>query len=93
MVASHDPNNPMGGRISIPRMITAQFDSIGSKKILSRLVPETTKAITSVTKKQKHKAWFTIYLVMFLLLHQVAIASKDRRRWACANQGTHPLVR
>jgi hypothetical protein len=93
MTPSTDPDHPMGGKISIPRMITAQFDHLEKTKILSEFAPQAMKRLHRKLSEQKYPGWFTIYLSLFLLLHQLAVISGDRRRWAIANSGAYGLVR
>ncbi|KAM7203047.1 hypothetical protein V8F33_002395 [Rhypophila sp. PSN 637] len=76
---------PPGERPRVPRMIVAQFDSIRHERIYKDLAPQVLKAIETYICSCNMRAWFTVYLASFLLLHQVSYSSKDRMRWAQAN--------
>lgn len=90
----HDPDNPFDGGMvpDMPRMIVAQFDSIRYGQI-RRAVPRFLKLLESILTSKNFKPWFTVYLVIFLLLDLVSSASRDRRRHAVDNSELKPMVR
>ncbi|KAK0636402.1 hypothetical protein B0T17DRAFT_482682 [Bombardia bombarda] len=81
----NSPNYPLSGRVSLPRMIIAQFDSIRHERVYKWLAPKVLKLYESFLTSNNMEAWFTVYLATFLLLHEVACTSQDRRRFAIAN--------
>jgi hypothetical protein len=85
-------NHPLRGRISVPRMVVAQFDSIRCERIYKKLVPEVLRSLDALLTSNNKKAWFTVFLATFLLLHQVAWTSRDRRRYTAQNRvGKRPV--
>ncbi|KAL2195125.1 hypothetical protein P885DRAFT_41236 [Corynascus similis CBS 632.67] len=85
------PNDPHRGKILVSRMIVAQFDSIRHERIYKKLVPEVLRAFDTFLASCNKEAWFTVFLATFLLLHQVARTSQDRRRHTKQNSGGRQL--
>ncbi|KAK3685373.1 hypothetical protein B0T22DRAFT_215678 [Podospora appendiculata] len=85
-----DPYYPLRGRVSIPRMIIAQFDSIRHERIYKNATPKLLKTFESLFKSSDMGAWFTLYMATFLFLHQVSCISFDRYRWVWQNSGGAP---
>jgi hypothetical protein len=86
------PNHPLDGRVSVPRMVVAQFDSIRHERIYKELAPKVLRLFQSFLGSGNLEAWFTVYLAAFLLLHQAACTSHDRRRYVKQNSGGMPQV-
>lgn len=63
-------------------MITAQFDSIGYKHVLVKLKRAVLDELWVMMQKRCHDTFFTVYLIVFMMLHEIAIACQDRRRRA-----------
>ncbi|KAK3935865.1 hypothetical protein QBC46DRAFT_270825 [Diplogelasinospora grovesii] len=84
------PNHPLDGRVSVPRMVVAQFDSIRHERIYKELAPKVLRLFQSFLGSGNLEAWFTVYLAAFLLLHQAACTSYDRRRYVKQNSGGMP---
>lgn len=82
-----DRSYPLWGRVSTPRMIVAQIDSINAE-IVAPLRRKVLKTLEGIIKANKTQHWFTIYIAVFLLLHNVSIISADRRRHGKANGAT-----
>ncbi|KAK3906363.1 hypothetical protein C8A05DRAFT_40787 [Staphylotrichum tortipilum] len=88
------PNHPLQGRMSVPRMIVAQFDSIRCERVYKTLAPEVLRGLDTFLTSCNKEAWFTVFLVTFLLLHQVAVISFDRWRYTRENcEGRRPDTR
>lgn len=83
-----DKSYPLWGRVSTPRMIIAQIDSINAKEILAPLRRKVLRTLETLIKANKTQHWFTIYIAVFLLLHNVSAISADRRRHGKANGAT-----
>ncbi len=75
-----DQSYPLWSRVSTPRMIIAQADSILASEIISPLRKKVLRLLEGMIKANKPKHWSTIYLAVFLLLHNVSVISADRRR-------------
>ncbi|EAA29302.2 hypothetical protein GE21DRAFT_6913 [Neurospora crassa] len=78
---------PLYGRVDVPRMIVAQFDSIRHERIYKILAPRVLKLYEKLITSSDMQNWFTIYLVTFLFLHQVSCISFDRYRRVRDNSG------
>jgi len=92
MTPISDRNDHLYGQVPIPRMLIAQFDSIRHQRIYKRLAPEVLKSYEFYITSSNKEAWFTVFLVTFLFLHQVASNSSDRRRRLKANTNGTPHV-
>ena len=86
------PGHALDGKIPIPRMLVAQFDSIRHERIYRELAPKVLKQFEAFLISGDMDSWFTVYLATFLLLHQVACTSYDRRRHVMENNAGEPLV-
>ncbi|PKS11056.1 hypothetical protein jhhlp_002817 [Lomentospora prolificans] len=75
-----DQSYPLFGRISTPRMVVAQNDSILASEIIAPLRRRVLKQLEAHLKANKPRSWFTLYLAVFLLLHNTSVVSADRRR-------------
>ncbi|KAI1817232.1 hypothetical protein GGS20DRAFT_582741 [Poronia punctata] len=71
-----------GGKPFLSRMITAQFDSIGYKHVLVKLKRAVLDELWVAMQKRCPDTFFTVYLIVFMMLHEVAVACQDRRRRA-----------
>lgn len=69
-------------------MIIAQIDSINAQQIIPPLRKKVLRTLESLIKSNKTQDWFTIYVAVFLLLHNVSVISADRRRHGKANGAT-----
>jgi hypothetical protein len=78
----HIPYDAIDGKISTPRMIIAQFESIYHERILKHQNPAVLKSLQKLYYTNNLQSWFTIYSITFMLLHYVSLASADRKRWA-----------
>lgn len=78
---------PLYGRVDVPRMIVAQFDSIRHERIYKNLAPRVLKLYEKLITSSDMQSWFVIYLVTFLFLHQVSCISFDRYRRVRDNSG------
>lgn len=70
------------GRQFVSRMVTAQFDSIGYKHVLVKLKREVLDELWLLMQKRTDNTFFTVYLIVFMMLHEVSVACQDRRRRA-----------
>ncbi|GAB1314809.1 Zn(2)-C6 fungal-type domain-containing protein [Madurella fahalii] len=80
-----EPNAPLPGRVSVPRMIVAQFDSIRHERIYKKLAPWVFRTLETFLTSCNKEAWFTVFLATFLLLHQTACTCADRYRYTQQN--------
>ncbi|KAJ2903846.1 uncharacterized protein MKZ38_009229 [Zalerion maritima] len=80
-----DTTYPLYNKVSTPRMILAQFDSINALKVLQPLRSKLLARLEEWVSSNRPTYWFTIYLSYFILLHEVSLACEDRYRHAIAN--------
>ncbi|KAB5576052.1 hypothetical protein GE09DRAFT_1215780 [Coniochaeta sp. 2T2.1] len=86
MTAPKDPTYPLKNKtgenaVMLPRMIVAQFDCLQNQKILPDQLKKVLMQLETRLSAAKEE-WFSMYLAIFMLLHEIAVASKDRYRWA-----------
>ncbi|KAK2601607.1 hypothetical protein QQS21_004842 [Conoideocrella luteorostrata] len=84
---SKDPSYPLYGRVSIPRMIIAQFDSINHTKLLTKYGQAVLRGLETLIFRNQSTFFWTIYLCVFMLLHEASILSQDRYRHARNHYG------
>ncbi|KAI1377045.1 hypothetical protein F4677DRAFT_417241 [Hypoxylon crocopeplum] len=81
-----DPDCPYYGTISLPRMIPAQFDSLGHEMLLTQLRKQVLEGLSMMMSSRNPHHFFTIYLTVFMMLQQVSATSADRMRRAKENK-------
>ncbi|KAI1746045.1 hypothetical protein F4680DRAFT_442314 [Xylaria scruposa] len=77
-----EASTPPCERKFVSRMITAQFDSIGYNHVLLKLKREVLDELWLLMQKRTDAIFFTVYLIVFMMLHEVSVACQDRRRRA-----------
>lgn len=82
-----DETYPLFGKVSLPRMILAQFDSINHTKLLSKLGRKVLQDLEAFIFRNQPRWWWAIYLCVFILLHEASFISADRYRHARNNYG------
>lgn len=82
-----DETYPLFGKVSMPRIIVAQFDSINHTKLLSKYGHRVLRSLESFIFRNQSTFWWTIYLCVFILLHEASWLSADRYRHARHNFG------
>lgn len=86
-----DQSYPLLNKVSAPRMIVAQFDSV-NHKILEKYKSKVLNGFLEMVCRSSVKPWLTLYFVMFILLHETSIMCKDRYRHARQNYGTKVCI-
>ncbi|KAK7414353.1 hypothetical protein QQX98_006795 [Neonectria punicea] len=85
---TEDPSYPLLGKISIPRMIIAQFDNLNYTRVLEKYRNRVMHELEWLMTQGNPDWWLTIYLVIFILLREASGTSSDRYRHARQNYGT-----
>ncbi|KAM0558337.1 hypothetical protein ACHAPJ_005031 [Fusarium lateritium] len=85
---TEDESYPLYGKVSVPRMVVAQFDNLNYNEVLERYKERLLKDIDWLFGQDKNRWWFTIYLVVFILLREASRMTADRYRHARANYGS-----
>ncbi|CAK7262876.1 hypothetical protein SEPCBS119000_000210 [Sporothrix epigloea] len=80
-----DADYPLGDRISVPRMITAQGDSIIVSRLLRPLTQELIPELEKIFRIGNPDNWFLLYVCTFILLSEISFSCQDRRRHAQEN--------
>ncbi|KAI0160082.1 hypothetical protein GGR52DRAFT_178161 [Hypoxylon sp. FL1284] len=80
-----DPECPYHRTISVPRMIPAQFDSIGHEYILAPKRKQILEGLWKMMASKNPHHFFAVYLIVFMLLHEASVTSADRLRRAREN--------
>jgi hypothetical protein len=84
-----DESYPLYQKVSLPRMVLAQFDSITHSTILKEKGKSVLKGLEDLMTQTSPQFFFTIYACSFILLHEASRMSKDRYRHARENHGKH----
>ncbi|KAF5018826.1 hypothetical protein F66182_9189 [Fusarium sp. NRRL 66182] len=84
---TEDESYPLYGKVSVPRMVVAQFDNLNYHGVLERYKEKLLKDVDWLFSQDKSRWWFTIYLVVFILLREASRMTADRYRHARANYG------
>lgn len=85
---TEDKSYPLYGKVSVPRMVVAQFDTLNYNEVLERYKEKLLRDIDWLFSQDKNRWWFTIYLVVFILLREASRMTADRYRHARANYGS-----
>ncbi|UPL01846.1 hypothetical protein LCI18_012780 [Fusarium solani-melongenae] len=83
-----DVSYPLIGRVSVPRMIVAQFDTLNYVWVLERFKNKLLRDIDWLLLQKGNRWWFTLYLILFILLREASLMTLDRYRHARANFGS-----
>ena len=75
----------------MPRMITAQIDSINAKHFTSKLSKKILGQLEGFFRSNNPELWLTLFLSTFIFLHEVGHSTRDRFRHA--RQRDHNEVR
>jgi hypothetical protein len=79
MTPDERDGHPFPNKISAPRLVCQQFDAINYTSMLTPWRTEFFKKLDNVIKaKIDPKMLYTVYLVIFVLLHEISTTSKDR---------------
>ncbi|KFA69180.1 hypothetical protein S40285_00095 [Stachybotrys chlorohalonatus IBT 40285] len=84
---TREKSYPLYGKISLPRMILAQFDSITHTRLLDVYGKKVLKELEDLIQKNSKRHVFIIYLVCFIMLREATWISQDRCRHAKENYG------
>lgn len=77
-----DKTYPLHGKVSLPRMLLAQFDSINYTRLLSPHGKNVLRELEFLISQNQKSLWFTLYIALFILLREASWISKDRYRHA-----------
>jgi len=80
-----DRSYPLFNKVSLPRMIISQFDSLNVQQLLKPLQKMILKELEAMLVSKDPQLWFTAYVSIFILLHETSVTSADRYRHARAN--------
>lgn len=82
MIPVPDPSYPppLRGKVSTPRMIIAQFDSINTQFVLRTLAKKLLEKLEKFMKTKNTNRYLTIFVSCFILLHEISHMTGDRWR-------------
>lgn len=82
MTPVHDPSypDPLKGKLSTPRMVVAQFDSINTQFVLRNLAKKLLEKLERFMKTKNSNRYLTIFVSCFILLHEISHMTEDRYR-------------
>ncbi|KAG6012520.1 hypothetical protein E4U54_007490 [Claviceps lovelessii] len=81
----NDETDPFFGRVSVPPMLIAQFDSINHEKLLSKYGHKVLRDLETFIFRNQSPHWWCIYLCVFILLHEASWLTADQYRLARKN--------
>jgi hypothetical protein len=77
-----DETSPIHGCIPLPPVMGAQLDLILIHQIQAGLRRELLDKLQKMLQTNKAKTWFTTYLIMFMLLHNIALITQHDASYA-----------
>lgn len=72
-------------QLSLPRMVAQQFNSIGAQSVMGPMRNKILDGLSRMMHDKRPQYFFTVYVIVFIMLHEASIASADRRRYAEQN--------
>lgn len=82
-----DETYPLFRKVSLPRMILAQFDSMNYTRVLAVYSKNVLRDLERLLAQRSPRSWWTAYLCVFILLREASWTSEDRYRHARNNFG------
>ena len=74
-----DPDAGNYGKICVPPEMQAQIEILTTVMVLLPMKQAVLQGLHKLVMSNDPKAWFTIYLVMFILLHSCGLLTKAER--------------
>lgn len=84
--------HPHPNDVYVPRMICAQFNNMGYCTILRRVRKQLLEELWRMMASKSPQHFFTIYLAVFMMLHEISVTTRDRYRWAEENNQVSRLM-
>ncbi|KAL7941349.1 hypothetical protein V8C42DRAFT_355650 [Trichoderma barbatum] len=84
---TRDETYPLYKKVSVPRMILAQFDSINHTRLLSKYGKVVLSELESLMSRYQPQYFYLVYTCLFILLREASWMSADRYRHARNNYG------
>ncbi|KAH8890830.1 hypothetical protein GQ53DRAFT_747031 [Thozetella sp. PMI_491] len=78
----NDNSNPLYGKIPLPPVMGAQIDSVLIHQVQTQLRRKTLEELQKMICERKTKTWLTQYLVIFILLHNIALITRHDADYA-----------
>ena len=78
----NDNSNALCGKIPLPPVMGAQIDSVLIHQVQANLRRKTLDELQKMICDRKTKTWLTQYLVLFILLHNIALITKHDAEYA-----------
>ncbi|KAF5563056.1 hypothetical protein FPANT_14227 [Fusarium pseudoanthophilum] len=79
-----DPSSPYYGTVPIPPVLEAQLDCIYFTKFLRPLSKQVLQSLMKLIESKQRNYWYTIYLVLFMLLHSCSMTTKRDKEFAAS---------
>ncbi|KAK8029283.1 hypothetical protein PG991_006339 [Apiospora marii] len=77
-----DPQSPWFAYVPIPPILIAQFQCIIYTKFLQPLSRDLLNRLNTMVLSNKRRYWFTLYLVIFVLLHSCSLSTRRNEEFA-----------
>jgi hypothetical protein len=89
-----DETHPNHGSIPIPPVMGNQIELILSRRIQDRLRTEILDSLQKLIYSHKTTSWFTVYLCVFILLHNCTMITRHDAAYARKHgiEASHPSL-
>ncbi|KAF5013893.1 hypothetical protein FDECE_142 [Fusarium decemcellulare] len=77
-----DPSSPYNGTVPIPPVLEAQLQCIYFTQFLRPLSKNVLRALMTLLESKQRKYWYTIYLVLFMMLHSCSMTTRRNKEFA-----------
>ncbi|KAJ3544754.1 hypothetical protein NM208_g2887 [Fusarium decemcellulare] len=77
-----DPTSPYNRTIPIPPVLEAQLQCIYFTQFLRPLSKKVLRSLMTLLESKQRKYWYTIYLVLFMMLHSCSLTTRRNREFA-----------
>ncbi|RSL53525.1 hypothetical protein CEP51_014881 [Fusarium floridanum] len=77
-----DPTSPYHGTVPIPPVLEAQLECIYFSRFLRPMSKKVLRSLMTLLEAKQTKYWYTIYLVLFMMLHSCSMITRRDREYA-----------
>ncbi|RSL96381.1 hypothetical protein CEP52_011519 [Fusarium oligoseptatum] len=77
-----DPSSPYHGTVPIPPVLEAQLECIYFSRFLRPMSKKVLRSLMTLLEAKQNKYWYTIYLVLFMMLHSCSMITRRDREYA-----------
>ncbi|KAL2884851.1 hypothetical protein HOO65_090146 [Ceratocystis lukuohia] len=82
MQSISDDTSPLYGKVPVSPVLGAQLDTLLIDRIQYRLRNDVLKLLQKMIQRNKKQEWFSLYLAIFIILHNIALIIAHDARYA-----------